>query len=205
MITNYSELQAAIVNWLNRDPGTDRVKEFIHLAEAGFRRVLKTLDNEVRSRATVPTGGFVALPDDYNGIRDIYTIGNPNRPLTIVSPSQLTDWGNLTGDPYYATVVDGQFKFNPDIAGEEVEVVYYRKLTPLSDTQTTNYLIDEYPDVYLAGALVQAKGYLKEDDVTLWLNVLNQWVSEMDQQSKDQKYAAARKRVGQNTTIQRLG
>lgn len=205
MITTYSELQTAITNWLNRDPGTDRVQEFIELAEAGFRRVLATLDNEERSRATIPSGGFVALPDGYNGLRDAYIIGSPNKPLRLVTPTQMTDFGDLTGDPFLMTVTDGQFKFNPDQEGAEVEVIYYRKLVSLSDTATTNYLITDYPDVYLAGSLVQAKGFLKEDDVLLWKSILDEWKGEMSQQSRDQKYSLSRKQVGQNPVIARLG
>lgn len=205
MITNYSELQTAITNWLNRDAGEDRIKEFIELAESGFRRVLKSLDNEVRSIVTVPAGGFVALPDGYNGLRDAYVIGSPNKPLTIVTPTQMTDFGDLTGEPWLMTVTDGQFRFNPDLEGDDVEVIYYRKLESLSDTAATNYLITDYPDIYLAGSLVQAKGFLKEDDALLWKAILDEWKRELSQQSRDQKYSLSRKMVGQNPTIARLG
>jgi len=204
-ITTYGELQTAITNWLNRDPGTDRVKEFIELAESRFRRILKTLDSEERSQALVPSGGFVALPDGFNGLRDAYVIGTPNKPLTIIPPTQMTDWGELSGLPWFITVTDGQFRFSPDLSGETVEVIYMRKLASLSDAAPTNYLITDYPDVYLAGSLVQAKGFLKEDDVLVWKAAMDEWEDEMDQQSRDQKYSLARKQVGQNTTIPRLG
>lgn len=205
MISTYSELQTAITNWLNRDPGTDRVKEFIELAESRFRRVLKDLNNEVRSQALVPAGGFVALPDGYNGLRDAYVPGTPKKPLTIIPPTQMTDWGDLSGQPWFITVTDGQFRFSPDLSGETVEVIYFRKLISLSDAAPTNYLIDDYNDVYLAGSLIHAKGYLKEDDFSFWKAALTEWEDEMDKQSRDQKYAMARKQVGQNTTIPRLG
>lgn len=205
MISTYTELQTAIENWLNRDPGEDRIKEYIELAESRFRRVLKTLDNEVRSQALVPAGGFVALPDGYNGLKDAYVIGSPNKPLTLITPTQMTDWGELTGDPWFLTVTDGQFRFNPDLSGETIEIIYIRKLESLSDAAPTNYLIDDYNDVYLAGSLVHAKGYLKEDDFTFWKAALTEWEEEMDQQSRDQKWAMSRKKVGQNTTIARLG
>jgi len=40
-IGNYSELNTAVANWLNRDDLTDRIPEFIVLAEARFNRVLR--------------------------------------------------------------------------------------------------------------------------------------------------------------------
>ena len=123
----------------------------------------------------------------------------------MVAPTQMTDFGTLSGNPYLITVTDGQFKFNPDQEGAEIEVIYYRKLVSLSDTATTNYLITDYPDIYLAGSLVQAKGFLKEDDALVWQSAVDRWVSQMSEQSRDQKYSLARKQVGQNTTISRLG
>ena len=40
-IGTYAELQTAVANWLDRGDLTDRIKEFISLAEARMNRVLR--------------------------------------------------------------------------------------------------------------------------------------------------------------------
>ena len=40
-ISNYTELNTAVANWLDRDDLTDRIPEFIALAEARFNRLLR--------------------------------------------------------------------------------------------------------------------------------------------------------------------
>ena len=40
-IGTYAELQTAVANWLDRGDLTERVKEFIDLAEARMNRVLR--------------------------------------------------------------------------------------------------------------------------------------------------------------------
>jgi hypothetical protein len=40
-IGTYSELQTAVANWLGRDDLTDRIPEFIDLAEARLSRALE--------------------------------------------------------------------------------------------------------------------------------------------------------------------
>ena len=50
-IGTYDELKTAVANWLDRDDLTDRIPEFISLAEARFNRVLR-----LRSMETKQTG-----------------------------------------------------------------------------------------------------------------------------------------------------
>ena len=40
-INTYSTLQTAVANWLDRDDLTDRIPEFVSLAEATFNRTLR--------------------------------------------------------------------------------------------------------------------------------------------------------------------
>lgn len=206
-ITDYTSLISEVKLWLvNTATTDDTVKGWIQLAEAKFRRELKTLDNEERSRATVPTGLFIALPDDFNGLREAYTIGSPNKPLMFITPAQMTDYGSLTGNPLFMTVVDGQFKFSPDIAGDEVEVVYYRKLINLTVGAPTNYLLLGEPDVYLSGTLAVAQKFLRDDvDASQHIAIVDGWIADMKAQSEEQKWSGQVKQVGVNPVVARLG
>lgn len=206
LIIDFTSLISEVKVWIKDSNTTDdTVKGWIQLAESRFRRLLATLDNEERSKATVPAGGFMALPDGYNGLRESYVIGSPNQPLRYISPSQMTQYGDLTGNPTFFTVVDGQFKFSPDIAGDEVEVVYFRKLVSLTVGEPTNYLILDYPDVYLAQTLMVAQKELRDDlDASQYKAIVDEWVEEMKRQAIRQKYSGQEKRVGQQPSLANL-
>lgn len=206
LITDYTTLIAEVKLWLaDANTSDDTVKGWIQLAESSFRRTLATLDNEERSKATVPSGGFIALPDGYNGLRQAYVIGSPNQPLIYISPSQLTSYGSLTGQPTFFSILDGQFTFSPDIEGDEIEVIYLRKLTSLSDGSPTNYLILDYPDVYLSATLSVAQKFLRDDvDAAQHKGIVDQWIRDMKSQSNRQKYSGQEKRVGINPVVANL-
>jgi len=69
-----------------------------------------------------------------------------------------------SGKPLYFTVVGNQFRLLPIPDGAyTAELVYYAKLTKLSSTVATNWLLTQAPDVYLYGALLQAAPYLQDD------------------------------------------
>src|SRR4051812_15605289 len=63
-ITSYTELQAAVANWLDRSDMAARIPEFVALAEAQMNRLLRSRGATVRSRATIGTE-FSALPADF--------------------------------------------------------------------------------------------------------------------------------------------
>ena len=69
-ITTYAELKTAVANFLARSDLTDRIPEFISMAEARMGRELETRSQEKRATATL-TGGdaFVSLPTDLRSVR----------------------------------------------------------------------------------------------------------------------------------------
>ena len=72
-IGTYAELQTAVANWLDRGDPTDRIVEFIDLAEARMNRNLR-----LRLMETTATGTLTAgtreydLPTDYIQAREFH-------------------------------------------------------------------------------------------------------------------------------------
>ena len=62
-ISTYSDLQAAVGNWLNRTDLTDRVPDFIALSEAQMNRRLRVRQMVTRAEAIL-AGEFVDAPSD---------------------------------------------------------------------------------------------------------------------------------------------
>lgn len=169
MITDYSTLQSQIADHLNRTDLTDVIPTLIQLAEDKFLhdphgRVVKLTN---RGQVTIPSSGSVSLPSDLYSVESWYFAGPTYfGPIDIVSPDTigtlLSRYGT-TGAPSAAALVDGTARFAPAPDGTyQTQMTYWRKITRLSDTNTTNWLLDEAPSGYLFAALAEASPYIKD-------------------------------------------
>ncbi len=168
MISTYTELQGAVANWLNRSDLTERIPEFIALAEADIRRRL-------RNYSAVETVGIsvreYTLPADCRELRSItYRDGEYRQPINIGTPEIGAQFEMTTaGRPTHAFVVNNVVFFNATPAAEYMfELVYYANLTPLAEAGT-NAVLSNSPDIYLFGALKEAEPFLVNDErAPLW-------------------------------------
>jgi len=72
-ISNYTELQTAVANWLDRDDLSDQLPDFISLNEALFNRVLRIRPMEtIVTNATVSGTKAYDLPTGYVQMREIH-------------------------------------------------------------------------------------------------------------------------------------
>ena len=205
-ITNYATLTSEVKLWLNDSNTTDETVEgWIQLAEARFKRVLATLDNEV-TVTSVPSDEFDTLPTGFNGLVEASIQGTPVNSLIHVTPAQMSTQGLLVGIPKFITILSGQFKFNPTAATNTVTYSYFRKLDNLSDSSPTNYLVLEQPDVYLSATLTVAQKFLRDDvDATQHSAIVDTFIAELIIQDGRRKWAGQRKQVGVNPIVGRLG
>ncbi len=94
-IGTYAELKTAVANWLDRDDLTDRIPEFIALAEARMNRVLRLRMMEGKYTAsTVGSQRNYNLPAGYIQMRNFQINTTPITPVQYVSP-EIYDrlWG----------------------------------------------------------------------------------------------------------------
>jgi hypothetical protein len=177
-ITNYTELKSAVADWLNRADLASVIPSFISLAESQFNRDerLRTRDAIVRATATIDEQ-FEALPSDYSEMQNFQINSQtPFRRLEFLTLNQMDEYKRdftTAGVPKYYSIVGNQLEFLP-VPGDSytAEMVYYAKLTPLSNTNPTNWLLTKHPDIYLYGALIQTAPYLKDDErVGTWANL----------------------------------
>lgn len=167
-ISTYAELQTAIGNWLGR-PGDPLIAaiipDWIALCELRINRELRVRAMEERATASV-NGPFVALPGGFLAMRNLQLNTSPVTALDMVSPELIdrVGAGSSTGRPRLYAVVNDEIQFAPaPDAAYTAEMVYWKKLDPLSALTATNWLLANAPDVYLFGALVEAAAYLGDD------------------------------------------
>mgnify|MGYP003649754759 FL=1 len=200
-ISNYSELQTAVANWLDRDDLAARIPEFIALCEARFNRSLRirameTLDISVD---TVSGTSTVALPTGYVQMRDISLITSPITQLQYLTPEIMNrlNAGSFTGKPETYTIIANNILFGPTPdSAYDISMLYYKTFDALTDAAPTNWVITNAPDVYLYGALLEAEPFLMNDQrVQLWATALTQSITTLQEQDNKDRHSGSALRV----------
>lgn len=191
-ITTFSELKTAIANWLNRSDLTDRIPEFIDLCETELDRQLRTTDQLTRSTTPI-TGQYASLPTDFLEIRNIQLDTSPVKRLQYLTPDRLDDERRTTyrssGEPVYYSILGNNMEFapTPDTT-YTLQIAYYARLTKLSDSNTTNFLITNHPDIYLYGSLKHAEPFLMNDErIVVWGTLYERALEQLRLQEEAQK------------------
>jgi hypothetical protein len=167
-IDTFARLKSAIADTLNRTDLTDAIPHFIELAEARFNRQLRLRQQVTRATATLDSQYFV-VPGDFLEAKSFQINTNPPTRLEYVSEyegDRLKSKVYVSGGlPQKFTLVGNQFEVMPAPDGEYTgELTYFAKIPALSAQNTTNWLLQYAPDMYLYGALAHSAPYLREDE-----------------------------------------
>lgn len=193
-IKNYSELKAAIADWLNRTDLEARIPDFIVLAEAAIYRKLRSTNNE--KLITVAPGDVtditrgIPVPDDYLAPKLVTYNGRPLRRISEADYLMKLVESDASREPKYYTRINDQLLWYPTADNaSDVTLWYYFRHPALdviqppatgTDTNTNDVLLNS-PDLYLFGALLQAQAYLIGDErLGIWGS---QYQVAMDQQT----------------------
>ena len=165
-ITNYSELKTAVAGWLNRDDLTSQIPDFITLAESFISDEVRHWRGEKRAETTLD-GRFIGLPSDWEETISLH-LNNADADVLKYAPRATLDHlrsanHDATGTPQYYTHNAGQLELYPTPdANYSADLAYFGNAGALSDSNTTNWVLTSYPDVYLYGALLQSAMYLMD-------------------------------------------
>ena len=166
IITNYSTLQSTIADYLNRQDLTAQIPTFIQLAEADMNTRLRCREMNVRA-TTTNDDEFVRLPLDFlESINLQLTDGQSPLRFVTLDEADIINKRQTYNAPTFYSLMNGAIELVPPPAtgaDVEIEMVYYGKITALSDSNTSNWLLLKAPDVYLYGALVHAAPFLMDD------------------------------------------
>ena len=196
-ISNYSELNTAVANWLDRDDLTDRIPEFIALAEARFNRLLRIRAMETKQTAsTVADQRNLALPTNFIQMRNLQINTSPITSLEYVTPEMYDRLygGSDTGTPKAYTILADEIQLGPIPASvQTIEMLFYKKFDALTSSASTNWMITNAPDVYLYGCLLEAEPFIMNDPrVQLWATAFQQSIADIqDQDNKDRHSGSA--------------
>ena len=196
-LANYSDLQASVADWLNRSDLTTVIVDFITLAESQFNKEIRNRKMIKRSTATIDSQ-YSAVPTDWLQTVDFVIESTPVTTLEFITNERLDKLRATyvaSGTPKFYTIVGQELEVlpTPDSATLTGEITYYSKIPSLSDSATTNWLINSDPDIYLYGTLLQSAPYLVDDArIAVWGSLYQKLL-------KDLEIADQKARVGDST------
>lgn len=196
-ITDYASLQTAVQDYADNEGLTDaRVQLAIQLAEGEINQALTrgleagrkirpmvtrsdiTVDAEYETIPTTPAE--LALPISL----EITSLTDQPWRITYVDPDALVEMkkrealvrseleqllGLSAAPPKHYTIVGTEFRFFPEPeTSYTVEFTRYCRLPSLSDSNTTNWLLTAFPNVYLYAALAQAMAWDVDGSAETW-------------------------------------
>jgi hypothetical protein len=74
--------------------------------------------------------------------------------------------------------------------------MFYKKIDALSDSNTTEQMLTDNPDIYLYGALLEAEPFLMNDQrVQLWATAFQESVRALQEQDNKDRHSGSAMRV----------
>lgn len=159
-ITTFAELKTAILQWAKPNTTltageTALAATYVALCEAEINRRLNTPDMETTASLTI-TSGVATVPTGFRRAVKMSLTEEPYRDLTFYPVPPVAAASNYaTGKPVWYTRSGSSFIFHPP-SSSTASLRYRRGLTGLSADGDTNWLLDDHPDIYLFGSLMQA-------------------------------------------------
>jgi len=186
MITNFTDLQSTIADYLARTDLTSQIPLFIQLAENRLRRDLRIRPMlKVVTTPTIAGNPKVALPSDFLEMRDLHVESSPIQTLVYQNPSNF--YRNTkastadSGSPKFYTVMGSDFQFAPiPDSAYTLKMVYYAAPTYLSTSNSSNVFLANSPDLLLYASLGEAEPYLMNDArVQTWASLYDRGLNSL--------------------------
>lgn len=199
-LDTYDGLKAAIADYLDRGDLTDQIDDFIAIAESAHRDEVMFREILVRGTLEFDDGErFVALPADFAIMKYIRllspSIGGYNKrylpPLSQMSEDELTAESTNNRQMPKFFCIHEQIEFNSEADQDYTgDILYYKQMTPLSDSATSNELLVRAPEIYLYGALKATAPFLMIDErIGVWEGLYDKAVSRVSLSERTNRHS----------------
>ena len=139
----YTQLKADIADYLHRTDLTDKIPGFIRLAEAALLREFSPKETEI-SVSVTSVDHFIDIPADFNQLCRITTAWG-------------AEWRTLEYHEF--RLETGKLWLKDDAT---VNLYYIPKITPLSDSVDTNWMLSNAPDLYLYASALEGAKWMRD-------------------------------------------
>lgn len=165
-LNTYALLKTAVENWTSDRSHTTLVVDFFSLGEIKTYREMRIRAMEVTLNVTL-VAGVAAIPADYVELKSAAIAGNPDVPLSKKTSEYLLGRYSNRSSGSKPTMLAEEglnFIFGPFPDSTYIlKGMYYQRLTPLSDSNQTNWFTDNAPDILLWAALAEFYEFVDND------------------------------------------
>jgi len=171
-LSTFSDLKDAILDHLDRPDLVAFDDDFLKIGENRIYRDLRIRAMEAAYSAVISSGS-ASLPSDYVELKSAYVNSSPTRALeraTVEFIYKQYPTRSAEGKPRYIAREGSSFIFGPyPDDSYTINGIYYKRLTALSSSNTTNWFTDNAPEILLYAGLCAAEKFLGNDArVPLW-------------------------------------
>lgn len=161
-ITTYAELKTALGAWLDRSDLTDYLGDFITFAEGHINASLRHRKMVAVSDLT-PASNVCTLPDDYLHYVRVVELASIRRELQHIAATAADQLypSRPAGLACHFMIVGEELTALP-LSANDVELTYFQKVPALSSANTSNWLLEDRPELYLRTAQLAAMEFISE-------------------------------------------
>jgi len=183
----YTELKGAVADWLARTDLTNRIPDFVRLAEMRIQQELKLRYLETTISGTMTAGvSTIALPADCLEPISLRITTSPPSTLVVSAPDVMTRFeGDLTSRPkrvshrgltlWIAPVPDSNYPYS---------LTYHARIVPLGtmvgvppSSTETNWLTQNAANLLLYGALLESSPFIANDErIPVWAGLFDRCI-----------------------------
>ena len=202
---NYTEIKDLALSFADRtDADTENnVDGFFRMVESRVNRKLRTMGMSTNHDLllTAEVNSFV-LPSGFGGARNIAHVdGDKKTTIKMVTPEKLDELSdipnglqlNATNNIEVSGYIDSDtLYFWPPLDSGKISLLYYMKVPEITAVAPTNWLSDDYPDVYINGLCKEIAAFNKDRDAKLgWDEQFKLALAEIKIEDKHNRWSGA--------------
>src|SRR5687768_2762501 len=167
-LSSYSDLKSSIQAWMfDRSDLATEADDFITLCEAELNRMLRTRRQITITELTLDADSRAALPTDYLEFRRVTALTSPRRTLDLVSPNYRDDMYPYRHSGYPSVFsIDGDGILVLPATTSGIELEYFAKIAALTEANPTNWVLEQFPNIYLYGSMKHAAIFIGDEGRT---------------------------------------
>lgn len=196
-IADYSDLLVQVAEYTGRDDFGHQFPRLVSFAENKLNRVLRVGGMETSTTLTTSSSGNVALPAGFLEMREVKNSSG------VVIDATVPRAGDELFGPYAGTTalyyIKGGTFYSIPYSEHTFSIVYYTKITALTPTNTTNWLLTDAPLIYLYGVCAEVAGWAlatgRDAETTRvqgFAQMLQTEIEAYQGQDRDKRFANAR-------------
>ena len=164
--TTYTQLKAALADYVHRNDLTTQIVDAITLAEARLNDMLLLKDMEQEDILTaVINQNYIALPTGFISPIALWIVISSQRVAVDFALPQELIYSPSPTQPQYVAIDGVNLRF--DCPADQAYSCRFRyiKQSNLGASVPSNYLLTKRPDIYLAGSMVELARYTQDPDM----------------------------------------